>query len=85
MLRKRRLKPGDLTDLRRVIWKTIVEVESLLEARPPSTDVVLKSAHCLAQLSMAYTKLLDETTFDERLTRLEQQLARERISANGQQ
>jgi hypothetical protein len=71
MARRRRHKPGNLDELRRVLWQTIVEVEALLDCRPPSHDVVLKSAHCLAQLAGAYHKLVVGTTVEERLQALE--------------
>jgi hypothetical protein len=72
MLRKRRVKPGNLADLRRVLWQTIVEVESLLDARPPSTELVLKSAHCLAQLAGSYTRLVEIESLEQRIQALEQ-------------
>jgi hypothetical protein len=78
MRRKRRLKAGDLADLRRVLWRTIVEVESLLDTRPPSNDLVLKSAHALAQLAGSYTRLVETADIEARLAKLEATLAAER-------
>jgi hypothetical protein len=78
MRRKRRLKSGDLSDLRRVLWRTIVEVESLLDTRPPSNDLVLKSAHALAQLAGAYTKLVETADLETRLATLEATLSAEK-------
>jgi hypothetical protein len=75
--RKRRLKSGDLSDLRRVLWRTIVEVEALLDTRPPSNDLVLKSAHALAQLAGAYTKLVETADLETRLAMLEATLSAE--------
>jgi hypothetical protein len=37
MARKRRHKPGDLTQLRRVLWEVILEVEALLDEPQRST------------------------------------------------
>jgi hypothetical protein len=71
MARKYRPKAGDLTQLRAVLWRTIVEVEGLLDVRPPATDVVLKSAHALAQLAGAYTKLTETTELEARISALE--------------
>jgi hypothetical protein len=71
MARKRRGKPGDLVHLRAVLWRTILEVEALLDARPPATEVVLKSAHALAQLAGAYTKLTETTELEARIAALE--------------
>jgi len=71
MARKRHRKPGDLTQLRAVLWKTILEVEGLLEARPPASDLVLRSAHALAQLAGAYTKLVETAELEGRIAALE--------------
>jgi hypothetical protein len=71
MARKYRPKAGDLTQLRSVLWRTILEVEGLLDVRPPATDVVLKSAHALAQLAGAYTKLVETADLERRLQALE--------------
>ena len=69
---RRSRQPGDLTQLRRVLWRTILEVEDLLDAleRPP--DLVLKSAHALAQLAGAYTKLVETADLEQRLAKLEE-------------
>jgi hypothetical protein len=71
MARKRHHKPGDLTQLRRVLWDTILEVEALLDTRPPSNDLVLRSAHALAQLAGTYTKLVETADLEKRLVALE--------------
>ena len=77
MARKRRGKPGDLAQLRAVVWRTILEVEALLDARPAANDLVLKSAHALAQLAGAYRGILEVTDLDKRLTVIEERLAGE--------
>jgi hypothetical protein len=71
MARKRHHKPGDLTQLRRVLWDTILEVETLLDTRPPSNDLVLRSAHALAQLAGTYTKVVETADLEQRLAALE--------------
>ena len=71
MARKRYRKPGDLGQLRAVLWRTIVEVEQLLDTRPPGHELVLKSAHALAQLAGAYTRLVETADLEERIQRLE--------------
>jgi hypothetical protein len=71
MARKRRSKPGDLAQLRAVLWQTILEVEGLLDTRPPSNDLVLRSAHALAQLAGTYTKLVETADLEKRLVALE--------------
>jgi hypothetical protein len=80
MARRRRRKPGDLTQLRAVLWQVILEVEELLDTRPPSTELVLKSAHALAQLAGAYTRVMDQCEIEARLTKLEERLALREVS-----
>jgi hypothetical protein len=75
MARKRHHKPGNLTQLRRVLWDTILEVEALLDTRPPSNELVLRSAHALAQLAGTYTKLVETADLEERLAKLEADMA----------
>jgi hypothetical protein len=71
MARKRRYKPGNLDDLRRVLWRTIMEVETLLDTRPPANDLVLKSAHALAQLAGAYRAVTETADLEARIVALE--------------
>jgi hypothetical protein len=71
MSRKRRIKAGNLADLQRVLWRTITEVEALLDARPPSTDLVLRAAHALVQLAGAYRGVVEMTDIEPRLKALE--------------
>jgi hypothetical protein len=60
-----------LSQLRGVLWRTIREVEALLDVRPCSTDVILKSAHALAQLAGAYRGVLEVESIEARLAKLE--------------
>jgi hypothetical protein len=73
MARKRHLKPGDLTQLRRVVWGVILEIEALLDAQPISPDLILRSGHALAQLAGAYTKLVESSELEQRIKALEEQ------------
>jgi hypothetical protein len=78
MTRKRRLKAGNLADLQQILWATVLEVERLLDTRPPSNDLVLRSANTLAQLAAAYTRLIETTGLAERIAALEQALGSKR-------
>jgi hypothetical protein len=71
MARKRCRKPGNLVQLRAVLWQTIVEMETLLDTRPPSMEVILKSAHALSQLAAAYTRLVETADLERWLATLE--------------
>jgi hypothetical protein len=47
-------------------------VEGLLDARPPSNGLVLKSAHALSQLAGVYRSLTETVSIEECLTALEE-------------
>jgi hypothetical protein len=78
MSRKRHIKAGNLADLQRVLWRTVVEVEALLDTRPPSHDLVLRASHALAQLANAYKSVTEMASIEERLSALERATAAER-------
>jgi hypothetical protein len=78
MIRKRRIKAGNLAELQRVLWRTVLEVEALLDTRPPSTEVVLRCAHALAQLAGAYKGVVEVADIEARLSALEQAAAADR-------
>ena len=91
--RKRRRKPGDLAALRRVLWQTITEIELLLES-PLADDfgdedprahgaLVLKAAHALAQLSGAYTRVLEGGDLEQRIAALETAVVQRRRDGHG--
>ena len=71
MSQKRPRKAGNLEDLQRVLWRTVIEVEGLLDTRPPSNELVLRAAHALAQVASTYAKIHYDTEIDRRLTALE--------------
>jgi hypothetical protein len=73
MPRKRHPKPGDLTQLRSVLWATIVEIETLLDVRPASPELILRAAHALAQLGGVYTRLTESAELEQRIKALEEQ------------
>jgi hypothetical protein len=72
MARKRRLKAGNLADLQQILWATVLEVERLLDTRPPSNELILRSAHALAQLAGSYTRVVDACDIVARLEALEE-------------
>jgi hypothetical protein len=71
MSRKRHIKAGNLADLQRVLWRTVIAVEALLDTRPPSNDLVLRASHALAQLANAYKSVTEMASIEERLSALE--------------
>jgi hypothetical protein len=75
---RKRYGNGTLTDLQKVLWRSIREVEGLLDARPPSNELVLKSAHALSQLAGAYRSITETVSIEERLTALEEAIQHER-------
>ena len=71
MRRKRHLMTGTLKDMQRVLWHTVGEVEALLDARPPSNELILRVAHALAQLANAYKSVAEVADIEPRLRALE--------------
>jgi hypothetical protein len=71
MARKRHHKPGDLTQLRRVLWDMILQVEALHLGGEPPPELVLKCAHALSQLAGSYTRLAEAEELIPRIERLE--------------
>jgi hypothetical protein len=71
MPRKRYAKPGDLTQLRGVLWQQILDVRALTDNQPASPELVVRSAHALAQLAGVYTKLVESSELEERVRQLE--------------
>ncbi len=67
--RLRRRKPGDLGQLRRVLWEVLLEAESL--ARTGSPEVRLKAMHALGTLSGSYLKALEAHELERRVQALE--------------
>ncbi len=69
----RRRKPGDIHQLRRVLWGVLIEIEAEVLS-PQSTDTKLRAANSLAQISGSYLKALELTDVVERLDALEARL-----------
>ena len=67
--RLRRRKPGDLGQLRRVLWEVLLEAESL--ARTGSPETRLKAMHALGTLSGSYLKALEAHELERRVRELE--------------
>lgn len=74
MARKRRHKPGDLTQLRRVLWDTILKVEALEDEPDCPADRLLRCAHALSQLSATYTRLIETADLAKRIEAIEARL-----------
>jgi hypothetical protein len=75
MRRKRHLKAGTLADLQRVLWRTVLAVEGLFDARPVSNELTLKAAHALSQLANAYRGVSELADIEPRLRALERAAA----------
>lgn len=71
MSRKRRLKPGNLAELQRVLWRTVVEVEGLLDDEDCPPDRVLRAAHAMAQVAGAYKTVVEAASLEARIMALE--------------
>ncbi len=68
--RLRRSKPGDLGQLRRVLWRVLLEVEQIASSKSDNTEK-LRAAHALATLAGSYVKVLEMSSLETRLDALE--------------
>lgn len=71
--RLRRRKPGDLGQLRRVLWETLLEAESL--ARTGTPHERLRAMHALGTLAGSYLKALEAHELEKRVKELEERVA----------
>jgi hypothetical protein len=69
--RRRRAKPGSLEQLTAVLWRTVLEVEALLNEEDCPPERVLRCAHALAQLSGAYRSVTEVVAIEQRIRALE--------------
>jgi hypothetical protein len=59
LVKRRKHKPGNLTDLLQVMWQALLEAEAVLEAaEEDQAELKLKAVHAIIQAGRSYTKLL---------------------------
>jgi hypothetical protein len=69
--RIRRRKPGDLAQLRAVLWGVLLDVESICADEAGDNAMKIKAAHSLATLAGAYLKVTETHDLEKRLEALE--------------
>jgi hypothetical protein len=79
MARKRKVKPGTLLDLQKLLWKALRTAEAILDRactqadgeweRPE--DLQLRAIHAIGQCAGQYSKLLEVGEFEARIAALE--------------
>ena len=76
VVKKRRLRPGNMTDLMRSVWRALIEAEGVLVAASGRKDeeMILRSVHAVIQAGAAYAKLLEAHDWEGRLAAIEAQL-----------
>ena len=80
--RRRAYKPGDLHQLRRMLWQALVEAEAvLLESEDP--ELTLKAAHCISQCAGQYAKLSELGEIVQRLESVERAVQEPVWHSNG--
>jgi hypothetical protein len=62
---------GDLTTLRRILWRAVLAAEKIL-VEAPDDEMRVKGIHATIQACGAYCKLLADTELEQRLQALEQ-------------
>jgi hypothetical protein len=70
--RLRRRKPGDLGQLRAVLWGVLLDVETVCADTEEDKALKLKAAHTLATLAGAYLKVSETHDLEKRIEALEQ-------------
>lgn len=70
--RLRRRKPGDLGQLRAVLWEVLLEVEAVAKDPEAEQDKKLKAGSVLATLAGSYVKTVEAHDLEARLEALEQ-------------
>ncbi|GIW28192.1 MAG: hypothetical protein KatS3mg070_1555 [Meiothermus sp.] len=78
--RLRRRKPGDLKQLKAVLWNVLIEAESIALDRTLEAATRLKAIHGLSTAAGTYLKTLELADLEARLEQLE-----ERVQALGGQ
>ena len=74
LARRRTHRPGNLQQLRKMMWQGLVEAEAiLLTAIDP--EVILRACHALSQCGAQYYKLLEGSEYAERIRQLEERCA----------
>lgn len=68
----RRRKPGDLAQLRAVLWGVLLEVEAIAQDPNAERAEKLKAASALATLAGSYTRAIEAGDMEKRLQALEQ-------------
>jgi len=74
--RIRRRRPGDLGQLRAVLWEVLIEIEAIVKDPATDKDRKLKGASALATLAGAYLKALEAHELLPRLEALEAALGK---------
>ena len=70
--RLRRRKPGDLGQLRSVLWQVLLEVEAIATDQEAARGEKLRAAHALSSLAGSYAKIVETHDLEQRITSLEQ-------------
>ena len=70
--RLRRRKPGDLGQLRSVLWQVLLEVEAIATDGNTGDADKLKAGHALSSLAGSYAKIVETHDLEQRITALEQ-------------
>lgn len=81
--RLRRRKPGDLGQLRAVLWEVLLEVEAIVKDPVTDQDRKLRGASALATLAGSYLKTLELHEVLPRVEALEARLEGRPVTNGG--
>jgi len=69
--KKRARKPGDLSQVLRMLWQALLEAEEVL-LESDNAEWTLKAVHAISQSAGQYVKLLEVGELEARLAAVEQ-------------
>lgn len=74
-IRKKYRKPGSMKRVRLSLWRTVRQIEGLLDDPDASTDEIVRLTHALTQATAVYVKVHEAYDLERRLAKLEERLA----------
>ncbi len=69
--RLHRRKPGNLGQLRSVLWQVLLEVETIATNPETGPGKKLRAAHALSSLAGSYAKIVESHELEQRISALE--------------
>jgi hypothetical protein len=72
--KRRTVKPGNLTTLKRHLWKALLIALDVAQEYQEDPNLQLRAAHCISQVAGQYAKLHETSELEKRIKDLENAL-----------